>query len=677
MSRSVALGLCVLACVSRDAPRAIAGAQPDPVAVESPDGRIRIEVVLKAGPEGDPGPHYRASFDGLPVVLDSPLGIELGDGTILGADSAIEGVESSEIDERYRQHPGKRSEVVNRANEVTISFLEAGTPRRRWQLVVRAANDGVAYRYRFPEQPGWDALVVAEERSTFTLPEGALAVALPLNGFESAYEDRYRRLPASEAPADWLIGLPLLLELPAGGFAAITEADLTDYAGMYLVRGDGPGARLVSRLSPLPDEPEVAVRAELPHETPWRAILISPDLAGLVESDFVLNLNDPCKIGDVSWIEPGMTTFPWWNGFFEEGVSFEPGLNTETAKYYIDFCAEAGIPYHSLDGIDNLAWYGGPIRPYEGAGITEGREGLDFQEVLRHAETKGVRIRLWMHWEAARAHMERAFPLYREWGVEGVMLDFMNRDDQEMVNVLQDVLELAAANHLTVTLHGASKPTGLERTYPNLLSSEAVLNLEYDKWDPIGVPPEHELTIPFTRMLAGPLDFHQGSFRTVPVPEFEPRYVAPLIMGTPCRTLASYVVFQNHLPMVADYPSAYRDHPALPVLASIPSTWDETKLLSGSVGESIVIARRRGEDWWVGAMTDREARNLPIPLSFLGPGRFGADLYQDDLTAPSRLSHASREVSASDLLDADLAPSGGAIIHLSPVASDREGARPH
>ena len=227
-------------------------------------------------------------------------------------------------------------------------------------------------------------------------------------------------------------------------------------------------------------------------------------------------------LADTSWIRPGKTTFPWWNGFYEDKVPFQMGLNTETAKYYIDFCAEAGIPYHSLDGKGNTAWYGGPIVPYEGADITRGVAGLDLQEVLRHAATKGVKIRLWMNWRAAEAHMDRAFPLYRDWGVEGVMLDFMDRDDQAMVNFLRRAIETAAANRLTVTLHGVSAPTGLERTYPNLLTNEGVLNLEYDKWDKQGVTPEHELTVPFTRMLAGPLDFHQGSFRGVPVEEFRP-----------------------------------------------------------------------------------------------------------------------------------------------------------
>ena len=308
---------------------------------------------------------------------------------------------------------------------------------RRWEVVLRAYDDGAALRYRFPAQEGWPSLAIAGERTRFHLPDDAVAYALPLVGYTSSHEARYQKRRVAEFPEAWLLGLPMLAELPGIGWLAVMEADLTDYAGMYLARDAGGGAVLATRLSPRPGEPKVAVRADLPHESPWRIFMIADRVERLVESDLVLNLNAPCALDDTSWIKPGKTTFPWWNGFHEEKVPFKMGLNTETAKYYIDFCAEAGIPYHSLDGLDNVAWYGGPIVPYEGADITRGVDGLDLREVLRYATSKGVKIRLWMHWQAAEAHMDRAFPLYREWGVEGVMLDFMDRDDQEMVNFLR------------------------------------------------------------------------------------------------------------------------------------------------------------------------------------------------------------------------------------------------
>ena len=262
--------------------------------------------------------------------------------------------------------------------------------------------------------------------------------------------------------------------------------------------------------------------------------------------------------------------------------------------------------------MNDLAWYGGRIAPYEGADITKGIDGLDLKEVIDYARQKGVRLRLWMHWEAAKQHMARAFPLYRAWGIEGVMIDFMDRDDQEMVSFQRELLQLAADNHLTVTFHGVAAPTGLERTFPNLLNSEAVRNLEYDKWDEDGVTPEHDVTVPLTRMLAGPLDYHQGTLRGVPLEQFKPRVAEPLVIGTPTRMLASYVVLQNHLPMMADYPSAYRRHPLSRVMAAVPATWDDTRALAARVGEEVVIARRSGNEWWIGAMTDRHAREVRL-----------------------------------------------------------------
>ena len=246
------------------------------------------------------------------------------------------------------------------------------------------------------------------------------------------------------------------------------------------------------------------------------------------------------------------------------------------------------------------------------------------------------------------------------------MIDFMNRDDQEMINFLREVLETAAAHHLTVTFHGVCKPTGLERTFPNLLASEGAMNYEYDKWDKIGIPPEHDLTLVFTRMLAGPMDFHQGCLRGVPVDQFKPRNDAPLVMGTPCRMLATYVVFENHMSMVADYPSAYRDNPGISVIAQIPTTWDDTKVLESQVGKLAVIARKSDNDWWLGAMTDRNATNLKIPLAFLGSGSFAAQITHDDPQNAYRIKSDSRTVTAADSLDMSLAPAGGMVVHFSP-----------
>jgi len=638
---------------------AAAADQSDPVVVQSPDGRLEIEL-------STPGHlQYRVSLSDQPVVAASNLGVRLKDGTELGRNSVVVGSKSIAIDSSFEQYPGKRRHVIDRASETTLTLRERGAKPLEWQLVVRAYDDGVAFRYRFPKQPGWSDLELAGELTEFAFPADAVATMLPLASFTTSHENRYERRRVAEIPADKLLGLPLLLQLPRVGWAAVLEANLTDYAGMYLARGTG--GNLVSRLAPRPDEPQIAVRATLPHESPWRLVLINNDARQLLESDTVLKLNAPSAIKDTSWIKPGKTTFPWWNDFYEVGVPFKMGLNTQTAKYYIDFCAEYGIPYHTLDGVNDLAWYGGRIAPYEGTDITKGIDGLDLKEVIDYARQKGVRLRLWMHWQAAKQHMARAFPLYRAWGIEGVMIDFMDRDDQEMVNWQRELLQLAADNHLTVTFHGVAAPTGLERTFPNLLNSEAVRNLEYDKWDEDGVTPEHDVTVPLTRMLAGPLDYHQGTLRGVPLEQFKPRVAAPVVIGTPSRMLASYVVLQNHLPMMADYPSAYRSNPLTRVVAAMPATWDDTRALAARVGEEVAIARRSGNDWWIGAMTDRHAREVRIPLSFLQPGLYQAEIYRDDLAAEQGFKRETRKVMPVDELSLRLAASGGALVRLTLI----------
>jgi alpha-glucosidase len=639
------------------------------VRVQSPNGRVRIEFFLQRHQDVDAVPHYRVFLNNQPILLPSRLAIDLADGAGLGSPCAINAVTTRSRREAYSVSPGKRRHVLDHCTETVVALRERTAPGRRWELVLRAYDDGVAFRYRFPAQDGWKRLVLAGERTELALPDDALGYLQPLSSFTTSFEKLYQKKRVKEVPGDWLLGLPLLVECPGRGWAAVTEANLTDWAGLYLARADERSAILTSRLSPRPGEPKVAVKAVLPHTSPWRVVLLAEDPGRLIESDLVLHLNEPCTLKDTSWIKPGKTTFPWWNGFYLDKVSFKPGLNTATMKHYIDFCAEAGIPYHSLDGIDNTGWYGCQIFPHKPANPTRAVPGIDLPEVLRHARDKGVRLRLWLHWKDVKEHMKRAFPLYRSWGIEGVMLDFMDRDDQEMVNFLREVLVLAAENRLTVTLHGMSKPTGLERTFPHLLTSEGVLNLEYNKWDKVGCPPDHQVTVAFTRMLAGPLDFHQGSFRGVSVEEFKPRDKAPLVMGTPARTLASYVVYQNHLPMVADYPSAYRSHPGLPMLAKIPSSWDDTKFLAGRVGEYLVLARRDGADWYMGAMNGLKARDIEVPLRFLGPGRYRSEVFADDpeKKTPHRLTLRTEEVTAGDTLKLRLEAAGGYAARLTPL----------
>lgn len=674
VSRSLAVLFCAAAALGiGQTPLANVLSQSQPgkaVVVESPNRQIRVEFGLHEKPGRKSVPCYSVFFRGKALVEQASLGIDLAPAGPLDSNLKIVKASRGRGDTTYAVYPGKTSKARDHYREAVVSLEERAEPHRRLDLVFRAYDDGAAFRYRFPQQPVLPELSITAEHSTFAFAGNPRAYTLPLGSFTTSYEKHYQPLPLADVPPDALLGLPLLLEYPDKTSVAVTEADLTDYAGMYLAGVAGAPGLLTSRLSPRPDDPRVKVKAGLPHRSPWRVLMIAGHPGRLIESNLVLNLNPPSALADTAWIKTGKTTFPWWNGFEVGDAGFRGGLNTQTMKHYIDFCAERGIEYHSLDGFENVAWYGGPIVPYRGADITKSLPEIDLAGVIAYARQKGVRLRLWMHWQAARAHMKTAFPVYEQWGIEGVMVDFMDRDDQEMVRFYHELVALAAKHHLTVTLHGSYKPTGLRRTYPNLLTSEGVLNLEYDKWDRRGSDPEHELIVPFTRMLAGPLDYHSGSFRHVTEQEYKPRNIAPVTIGTRARQLARYVVYENYLPMIADYPAAYRDQPGLDFLVKTPASWDETRVLDGAVGQYLSIARRHGAEWYVGAMSDGSARELTIPLKFIGPGKFVAVVYADDPASPdqpSKLLLRQIEVTAADTLRAALAPAGGHVIRLTPV----------
>lgn len=640
------------------------------ILLDSPGKTIQVTFGLRDRANETAIPWYSVSYKGKMLVQQAELGVSLAPGGALHSHLRMTHIIRRRNDKTYHIFPGKTSHARDRYQEAVISLEEQREPRRRLELVFRAYEDGMAFRYRFPQQSALPDLTIAEERSTFAFVGNPKAYTLPVPSFTTPYEFYYQPVPLQTVTSKALLALPLLLEYPENIWVAITEADLTDYAGMYLSGSSETPGTLVSRLSPHPDNPKIAVQTRLPHDTPWRVLMIADHPGRLIESNLITNLNPPCAIQDTSWIHPGKTTFPWWNGYAVGDAGFSGGLNTQTMRHYIDFCAEQGIPYHSLDGLDNIAWYGGTIVPYQGADITKSLPAIDLPAVIAYARQKGVRLRLWMHSAAARANMQMAFPLYEKWGIEGVMVDFVERDDQKMINFIHDLVALAAKHHLTVTLHNISKPTGLRRAYPNLLTLESVLNLEFDKWDPKGSTPEHELTVPFTRMLAGPLDYHSGSFHNVTQQEFKPQNVAPVTIGTRARQLARYVVYEDYLPMVADYPAAYRNQPGLDLLTQIPTTWDETKVLNGEVGKFITIVRRYGKQWYVGSMTDSAARNLDIPLRFLPAGKYRAEIYADDtaqLNQPTNLICRQMEVTREDTIPAMLAPAGGHILRLTPV----------
>ena len=676
---SVPLAL-LLALAPPAVAEAVADATAGPLTLESPDGGITVTVRLE-----DRGtPAFAVAYRGLPVAAGT-LGLRFAGAGPLAEGLTITGTRRAAVDETYAIPVGKASSARDRHRELVVSLREAAAPGRRLELAFRAFDDGVAFRYRLPGQdrlPGRDApagFVLTDELTRLTFPGDPTARVLPLKSYTTPYEAYYETRPVSGIGPDRLIGLPVLMERAVDGgdpvWIGVTEADLTDYAGLYLSGVDGEPGTLAAKLSPLPGRGDGAkvVRGVhpdgAPHVSPWRVLMIAGDPGRLLESHIISHLNPPSKIRDPSWIAPGLTTFPWWNHYtVGERVDFEPGVNTATMKYYIDFCAGHGIPYHTLDGLD-IAWYGGPIRPRGPTDVTTAAPSIDLPELLRYANGKGVRLRLWVHWEALRPRIDEAFARYERWGIEGVMVDFMDRDDQDMVNFYHELAEKAARHRLTLTLHGAYKPTGMERTWPNVLTYEAVRNQEHNKFGGRGTPPEHNLDAAFVRMLAGPLDYHQGGMRSVLPADYRPRNVAPPVQGTRGHQLAMSVVYQNHLPMAADYPAAYRGQPGFGFLVGVPANWDETRVPHAVPGRCLVVARRRGDAWYLGGMTAAAGCEPALPLGFLGAGTYTAELWLDDPAGgPTAVVRRRRTVTAADTLRPAMPPSGGFAAVLRPAS---------
>jgi len=635
--------------------------------ISSPNGEIRIGLAIRERLEPYPCGnrlYYSVFFHGKEIILDSPLGLDFKDMPPLARDLVFAKEDSHTISETWNPVHGKSRPIVNHYNELDLYLEEANPPERLLELIFRAYNDGVAFRYFLPQQPTVGEFRLMSERSEFHFAANHTVWAAEYGTYVSHQEAEFNRISLSQISPSSIVGLPLLVQVDKSIWVALTEANITDWAGMYL---SGVGVKpyaLVSTLSPRPDEPGVLVRASTPHHSPWRVIMVGRKPGDLIESNIILNLNEPCAIRDTSWITPGKSAWDrWWCGDYLPDATFKVGMNTDTMKYFTQFAADMGFQYVLVD----WQWYGDPEDP--NADIAKAISELDMPELVKFAKDRNVKVILWLRWNHVERQMEEAFPLYEKWGIAGVKIDFMQRDDQEMVNFYRRVVKKAAEHHLIVDFHGAYKPDGLRRTYPNLITREGVLGNEYNKWSN-RVTPEHNVTIPFTRMLAGPMDFTPGGFRHATKTTFRAQNSAPFVMGTRCHQLAMMVVYESPLQVLCDSPYNYRGQPGLEFLRVVPTTWDATKVIHGQIGDYITISRRSGTDWFIGSMTDWDPRTLEIALNFLDKGRYIAHIFADAVDAdeyPERVREEKCVVTAEDTLMAKMASGGGYIAHLSPL----------
>jgi len=639
----------------------------DAATLSSPDGRIVVGIEVKDRLEPyPPGPrlYYSVAVDGRAVLLDSALALDFKDAAAFGRNVRIGNEQRRSIDSTWQTVVGKSRDVRDRANELTLAIVENDPPRRHLELVLRAYDDGVAFRWEMPAQPGLGSFRLSAERSEFRFAGNHTAWAANYGSYATSQEDEFQRIDLSQIRTGSVIGVPMLVKVRDAAWVALTEANLDDWAGMYLTGSAAPNT-LVTALSPRSDEPDVVVKSAAPRHSPWRVIMIGRSAVSLIESNIVLNLSEPCALTDTSWIKAGRSAWDrWWAGDFAPDAGFTLGVNNDTIKYYTRFAAEMGWEYVIID----WQWYGDPLA--KDADVTKPVAGLDIPALVAYARERNVKVLIWVRWNSLDQQMDNAFALYESWGLAGVKIDFMDRDDQEMVNFYMRTVKSAAAHHLTVDFHGAYKPTGLRRTYPNLLTREGVLGNEYNKWS-TSVTPLHKVTIPFTRMLAGPMDFTPGGFRQRTKATFKAQDVAPFVMGTRANELAELVVYESELAVLCDSPYNYRGSPAgLDFYKVVPATWDETRGINGEPGEYITVARRSGTRWFIGSMNGDTPRTVRVPLAFLAPGRYTLHAFADrpdTIDYPDRVDVVVQPVDSGASLTIAMAAGGGYAAWIEPA----------
>ena len=603
-------------------------------------------------------PVYTVSRRGEQILSPSPILLDL-DTDSLGYGMAVTGSEQSSADTRYPIVAGKAAEGRDLYNQLTVHLQEKGGAKRRMDVILRAYNDGIAFRTVIPVQPATAAAVIRYERTGFYFPTAYKCWGFNVGKFGTSHEGEFDPVDTAHLREHNLFDLPFACETGKAAFA-LAEADLLDFAGMYLTgRGDG-GMGLRLKLSPSLADPRVAVRTRVgsPVVTPWRVVMLADQLGALNESTLLTNLSTPSRIEDTSWIKPGLASWDWWNG---PVIAKLPGQRTTTdvAKAFIDFAAQNGLPYAMIDE----GWYagaggGGVRRP--GVDVTRWSDAINLQDVADYAKSKKVRLWLWAHWEAFDEQMEEALAVYEKLGVAGIKIDFMDRDDQWIVNWYTKVLGAAARHHLMVDFHGAFPPRGLTRTYPNFMTQEGVMGAEYNKWS-ARVTARHNVMLAFTRGLLGAMDYTPGGFRNMSPGDFRIRNDLPFVQTTRTHGLAMYVVYLSPLGSVADSPDAYAASSAgFDFIREVPASWDETRYLAGETGEYIVLARRKGAHWYLGAMTNETARSVTVPLAFLDRKPVTGRVWSDGDKA-DEAPLTTRRVTAADTMTLELKGGGGAV----------------
>lgn len=587
--------------------------------LRSPDKRI--EVRIRAADRIE----YDVLLNGKTLLLNSTASINI-DKVQLGRGVKVKGVKERSVDQTLEpQVKQKSARIREDFNELRIE-AEGGLA-----VVFRAYNEGVAYRLEtsLPQAQ----VRVYEEEAAFNFA-GDYTVYYPQEeSFFSHNERQYAPRKLSTIAPAAIASLPAVVD--AGGVkVAIADSDVEDYPGLWLRGTNGNGLSGVFPPYPLKEtlqrdrDYRVTQAAEHIAQTrgtrtyPWRLLGIAEKDGDLIANPLVWLLAKPSQVADASWIKPGKVAWDWYNNNNIYGVDFKAGINTQTYKYYIDFASKYGLQYIILDE----GWY-------KLGNVLDVVPEMNVEELVAYGKQKNVGIILWVVWKTLADQMQRALDQYAKWGIQGIKVDFMQRDDQVVINFYHDLARETAKRKMLLDYHGSQHPATMTRTWPNLITTEGVRGLEHSKWSADTNPP-HDVTLPFTRMFLGPMDFTPGAMLNATRNTFAQLHPRPMALGTRCHQLAMYVVFESPLQMLADSPSNYlREPEAMAFLGPVPSVWDETKVLDGKIGEYVVVARRSGKDWYIGAMNNWTARDLEFDLSFLPAGSLRMEAYKDGVNA--------------------------------------------
>lgn len=617
------------------------------ISISSPDNRTTIRVNTAGVLE------YSISKDATPLISPSSLGFEFKHEPAMGADMLVLDTITRLVNDTWTPVvKSKHASINNNYREMEIRLREKGGLMRRMDLFFRAYNDGIAFRYKLYRSRKTGNREITKEITGFRFAGDAKAWIAEYGGYSTSQEGLFNARPLDSVNEHTIAGLPMLIELNKNSYAAITEANINNYPGFYLGKSIG----LTTKLAPLPGESEDGVKVRFSDTlfTPWRVIMLAEKPGDLIASEIIQNLNDPCAIEDPSWIKPGMSAWDhWWSG--------EVKMDMPTIKRYIDLASQMGWPYMLID----WQWYGTFNKPE--ADITKTASQLDMSEILRYAKEKNVRCWVWLYNTDVNSNnnFEAAFPVYEKWGIAGVKIDFMDRDDQEMVNWYHDIIKAAARHHLMVDFHGAYKPDGIIRTYPNMITREGVMGEEYSKFSH-KVTPRHNVTLPFTRMLAGQMDYTPGGFLNVTPKDFK-QQTPTQVMNTRCAELSKFVIYESPFTVFCEDPEHVTGQPGADFLRLVPTVWDDIKVLDGYPGEYIALAKRSGNDWFIGAMTNESKRTLTVQLDFLSAGNYEMEIWQDAKDAgeqPAHLTKINKKIKAGEKIRIDMKEGGGYVARL-------------